>query len=256
MRVAEEGLLRRSGIARTLPPVLADNGHIGANGQGHHLYLLTLTAPSEKDHSRFIPGRAGYRPGCRCRIASLAAWNAQASACWNRLRTALADTYDLAYFRAVEVQDGKRSLGLTDPRFALHHHVLLTTTEPVDAGRLHDLVTAAGYGCVMDLEHLVPGSRKAARYVSKYVTKACDQKGEVAWYRDIVNRETGEITEQTEAKFRTWSMSRNWGITMAEAVAASRAALASRAAAATSSGENPGPQLDGHQSTDLASAGP
>jgi hypothetical protein len=122
-----------------------------------------------------------------------------------------------AYFSAVEVQELNR--------YALHRHVLLVMDRPAEIGLLHEWATSAGYGCVFDLEPLVPGSRKAARYVAKYVSKSCDARVGVPWLRQTVDRATGEIEDSTSATYRTWSSSRTWGVTMREVVAASRAAV-------------------------------
>jgi len=130
-----------------------------------------------------------------------------------------------AYMGAVEVQDGKRKHQMGGGRGALHRHALLVLDSPADVLALHEWVTAAGYGCSMDLEPLVPGSRKYARYVAKYVTKSCDARADVPWLRVQLDRETGELEDKTDATFRTWSSSQSWGLTMAAIVAASRAAV-------------------------------
>lgn len=222
-RVAEDGLLRRSPGGPVSPPLMSASWAHGRSGQPPaHMYLLTLTAPSDRPHQRFIPGRRGRHGACGCWSDNLAVWNAGASGCWNRLRTSMSREWSVDYFRATEVQDGHRG---GSGRGALHHHVLLVVSEPVSVDRLHELATAAGYGCVMDLEPLEPGSRKAARYVAKYVTKSADQREIVPWSRESVDRQTGEITEDHRPTFRTWSASRSWGLTMAECVAAAKRAV-------------------------------
>lgn len=178
-------------------------------------YMLTLTAPSDRAHRRFVPGRRGDHGPCDCSAGfDLAEWNGGQGKAWNRLRTALVREYPgLVYLRSVEVQD----------RGALHLHVLLVGDVPVDALTVHGLALAAGFGCVLDLAP-VKGSAGAARYVAKYVSKACDQRERVPWHDVRVDRATGEMTDRTDAAYRTWSASRTWGITMREVVEASRAA--------------------------------
>jgi hypothetical protein len=132
--------------------------------------------------------------------------------------------YGFDYLRAVEVQD----------RGALHLHLICHADEPMDPLTVQRLALAAGFGCVMDLAPITPGSRKHAYYVSKYVTKACDQRGQVPWARDRVDTYTGEIYNDPRPTFRTWSSSRGWGLTMAALKAdAARLAEAARARART-----------------------
>lgn len=206
-RVADEGMLRALYL------------HQGAR---RFAYLWTLSAPSTGPHQRFIPGRRGRHGWCSCEITDLATWNARQGSAWNRLRTSLRDQIpEAAYFRAVEVQDGKR--GGTG-RGALHLHVLLVVDQVLNVDQLHALALAAGFGCVMDLELLPAGSTKAARYVSKYVSKACDSRTDVPW---AAVTDDGEPlrTDPFRATYRTWSQSRNWPCRMAEVVDASRLAV-------------------------------
>jgi hypothetical protein len=162
----------------------------------------------------------------------MGAWNADAATCWNRLRTGLArESGGLRFFRAAEVQ--KRGL--------LHYHVIVKWAKPVPLHRIHALATDAGFGCVIDLRPIDPGSTWSQHYVSKYVTKSCDDRDEVRWERldyARVDRETGEIPITTTPTFRTWSCSRDWGLTMAEIVAAARRAAVLRPEAAESLGED------------------
>lgn len=191
------------------------------NRAGSSTYLLTLTAPSWRAHNRYIPGRRGRHgtcwtcPGAHPDGLHLERWNGLESAAWNRLCTRLRREGLLAFMGAVEVQR----------RGALHRHVLLVLDRPADVGRLHEWATAAGYGCDLDLEPLIPGSRKYSRYVAKYVTKSCDARGRVPWLRVKLDRWTGELVDKTDATFRTWSSSQSWGLTMRELVAASRSAV-------------------------------
>jgi hypothetical protein len=78
------------------------------------------------------------------------------------------------------------------------------------------LAIAAGYGHSIDLQPLERGSRKAALYVSKYVTKSADARDDVPWWGSFVDESTGEVLEGlTDPTFRTWSQSRKWGTSMA-----------------------------------------
>lgn len=195
---------------------VADAGLSAGARRGRRLYLLTLTAPSQGPHRRWVPGEKGVHGDCDCWVEDLAAWNGSQAKCWNRLRTWLTREYpSLRYFRAVEVQD----------RGALHLHVLLVLDESVSIQAVQAAALASGFGCVIDLEPLTPGSPKAARYVSKYVTKACDTRESVPWYDERLDRWTGEILERTEAAYRTWSSSQSWDLTMRECVAAARRAV-------------------------------
>jgi hypothetical protein len=120
-----------------------------------------------------------------------------------------------AYFRATEVQDGKRSVTPGAGRGALHHHSILRTVTPLDVKTLRQLAIDAGYGHSIKLDVLDPRSRSAAAYVAKYVTKACDTRGIVPWWAMVIDYETGEVTEGlVPARYRTWSQSQNYGSTM------------------------------------------
>lgn len=75
---------------------------------------------------------------------------------------------------------------------------------------------AAGFGHSIDLAPAPPGSKRAAYYVSKYVTKATDSRDSVPWWGEVIDYDTGEVTEDVvPGRYRTWSMSREWGLTMA-----------------------------------------
>jgi hypothetical protein len=130
------------------------------------------------------------------------------------------DSGDLEFLRATECQK----------RGALHYHVIMWSSEPLDLNVLRQLAIRCGFGHEVDLSPVQPGSRKHARYVAKYVTKACDLRDEIPWVIDDVDEETGEIRRlRTVGRYRTWSASRGWGLTMREVrliarVAAQRAA--------------------------------
>ena len=184
-------------------------------------YLLTLTAPGSIDHLQWDPGFArGSRLPCHCTSSDVAGWNPEAGACWNRFRTALRRlSPDLEFHRFAEVQD----------RGALHHHVLLVTPVDLDVLALQDLALAAGYGCVIDLRAVPLGEEsRAARYVSKYVTKGAD-RAKCHWRTDKVDRTTGEVTEVTAATYRAHSSSTGWGITLREIREVIRTAARARA---------------------------
>jgi hypothetical protein len=190
-----------------------ETGLIGAPG---HAYFVTLTAPSLEPHRQWVQGKVSHRPDCSCweHGMTLGGWNRQESACWNRLRTALARrTGGLAYAGAVEAQE----------RGALHRHVVIRTATPVTPAEVQSLALAAGYGCVFDVQEI----RSAAgmgRYLSKYVTKGAD-RDRVPWEDARVNHSTGEITLHTTPTYRLRSQSQTWGCTMREvrSVAAAQA---------------------------------
>lgn len=204
------------------------------------LYLLTLTAPGVAQHT--MPSG----DVCPCTPAGgvdLAEWNAGAAAAWNRMRTRLrAEVPDLQYLRAVEVQK----------RGALHLHVIVWSPVPLDKARLRRLAIGYGFGHELDLAAIVPGSRRHAYYVSKYVTKACDSRDEVPWRADVADERTGEIRRlRTTATYRTWSASRGWGLTMRECREAARKA---REAAAAAAGQAVSQVLGGESAAPAGSA--
>ena len=190
----------------------------GCNRPDGYLYMLTLTAPGRELH-RMPSGDV-----CPCTPdggVDLAVWNPSASARWNRLRTDLRrDTPELQYLRAVEVQK----------RGALHLHVLVWSPVPLDQAALRRSAIHYGFGHELDLAPVEPGSRRYAYYVSKYVTKACDQREDVPWTVDQLDTETGEIRpSRTVAGYRTWSASQRWGLTMSALKAVSAAQARRRA---------------------------
>lgn len=199
--------------------------------EGGYLYLLTVTAPGARAHCKKAGcGGEGDGRGCRherCRCTpvggiDLAEWNASHSKRWNHLRTLLRREWeDLEYFRGVEVQDGKR--GGTS-RGALHDHAMVWSSTPLDVKRLRGMALAAGFGHAVDLAEVDAQSRKAAYYVSKYVTKSADSREDVPWAADAVNVTTGEVSRVTVAgRYRTWSQSRGWGDSMGKVRAAAQA---------------------------------
>ena len=205
-------------------------------------YLLTLTPPGDGPHCK--KAGCGAAPFCRHELCpctpwegvDLAVWNTQASRFWNALLTLIERHYGTrpAYFRAAEVQDGKRRddrLG----RGGLHFHVLVSIPAQLarrgDDGRwralpdLRRLAIEAGFGHEVDVQPIDGRSAGAAEYVTKlvagYVTKSADLRDDVPWLSYDVDRSTGEVTESTAPTFRTWSQSKTWGTTMAAIRAAS-----------------------------------
>jgi hypothetical protein len=184
----------------------------------HH---LTITAPGAQAHCKKSGCAATdcAHEKCDCTPpggVSLGEWNPTASKRWNHLLTLVERHYGERpqYFRAVECQDGKRVVDGCG-RMALHFHVLLRTDCSVSERTLRKLAIQAGFGHELKLQQLAPGSRAAARYVAKYVTKSCDERDEVPWLVDQVD-DDGEITaESRPATFRAWSQSKGWGTTMA-----------------------------------------
>ncbi|MEZ0494668.1 hypothetical protein AB2L28_20725, partial [Kineococcus sp. TBRC 1896] len=129
-------------------------------------------------------------------------WNALAGRRWNHLRTLLRRQFPgCEFFRAAEVQE----------RGALHLHVVFWSPTPVSVHALQALAAVAGFGCNTRWDAAGSDATRFAGYVSKYVTKATDDRGEVPW--DVLDPATGELVE-SRATFRTWSQSRGFGCTM------------------------------------------
>ncbi len=196
------------------------------NGAGIHLangmvgYFLTLTAPGTKaGHRRWLQGkqRGRRREVCGCEDHGLSdgMWNAGESGNWNRLRTSLARDRQVIFVGAVETQ--KRGM--------LHRHVMLFSDQVLTYDEVQSLALSAGYGCVLDLEP-IRSSAKAARYISKYVTKASGDRAVVPWER--LDMATGELAGR-RATYRLWSSSRKWGVTMREMRATQAAQARQRA---------------------------
>lgn len=162
-------------------------------GEGR-FYLATFTSPSDTGEHCYVKGcrsRDGSCPHTKCPCTppggvDLAVWNAQCGKAWNRLRTALRKLHPgLEFFRAVEVQDGKRVASGVG-RGALHLHVIVFAPAALGSVlELRRLAMRAGFGHSVDLAEIAPGSRKASYYVSKYVGKACDEREAVPWHRVV-----------------------------------------------------------------------
>jgi hypothetical protein len=220
---------------------VVDAGMHVQTSDGRRLWLLTVTAPGSHDHGRWTPAQhyvqGARREPCTCHQGvDLADWNPSASACWNRLRTALSRlSGDVEYYRAAEVQDGSRG---GPGRGALHHHVVLATRSELDVREVQLLALAAGYGCVIDLQAVDRGNMlDLAGYVSKrlagYVSKSSgSHRLEVPWRADVADGETGEVRRlHTVPTYRTHSQSQGWGCTIREVRAVQRDQARRRAAA-------------------------
>lgn len=204
----------------------------GMRRESGYLYLLTLTAPGKGVHHK----RGGEV--CRCTGpggVDLAAWNTTHSRRWNHFRTRLRQAYpDAQYFRGVEVQT----------RGALHDHAMVWSAEPLPLSWVRELAMDCGFGHSVDLAPCIPGSRKAAYYVAKYVTKATDSRESVPWIGERLDVRTGEVTVGlVPGRYRTWSTSREWGTTMAAVREAAREYAASKRAEAQPAAA-PGPEPD------------
>lgn len=194
-----------AGRYRRAVRAVAHSGMVAQRSSRGFLYLLTLTAPGERAHS--LPG--GQM--CRCTPVGgvhLADWNASHSQRWNQLRTNLRRDHEgLEFMRGVEVQT----------RGALHDHAMIWSPTALVLSEVRGRAMDAGFGHSVDLASCEPGSRKAAYYVAKYVTKACDARGRVPWSADVVDLATGIASRMTvPGRYRTWSCSRGWGLRMAD----------------------------------------
>lgn len=204
---------------------LIEDGAGYQDAKGLRAYFVTLTAPGERDHFRWYQGK---RPrervicGCHEHGQSLAFWNTQESACWNRLRTAITRTARVQFVGAVEPQE----------RGALHRHVLMFTDAQLDYAEVQEQALAAGYGCVLDMQPL-ESRKQIARYLAKYVGKGASGRAKVPWLSVVVqdyDRHTGELIEVSKPPtYRLWSSSRHWGVTMKEIKAAQGAQARQRA---------------------------
>lgn len=187
---------------------VADSG-LNRDARSYNMAMLTFTAPGTSRHrDKSSPGQ----PWCSCTPeggVDLAEWNASHSRRWNHLRTMIRREFPwVEFMRGVEVQT----------RGALHDHVIAwSPARQWDVRVLRELAIRAGFGHEVDVAPCAPKSLRAAYYVSKYVTKACDVREQVAWAGDVVDLDTGEISRgRIPARYRTWSCSRNWGLTMKE----------------------------------------
>jgi hypothetical protein len=187
-----------------------------------YVYLVTLTAPGEVGHQRFVPGVRGRHGVCGCESScpDLAAWNEAAAGHWNHLATLIRRRYPgTQYARVAEVQK----------RGAIHHHIPIAFPEPVDVAWLHAAALAAGYGCVIDVDPVKDPAQVAA-YIAKYTTKGGRDRTLCKWSKLLVDVETGEVTrERCWPTYRAWSSSRDFGPTIAYLRSLAREQAQSRA---------------------------
>jgi hypothetical protein len=172
-----------------------------SDNPAERLWLLTLTAPGERQHA-LRDGRT-----CDCTPdggVNLPVWNAQAGKGFNRfvqdLRRALGD---VEYCRAAEVQK----------RGALHFHVLVrcdSLGRSVDNPRrpegewwLRRLAIKHGFGHSVDLQ--VVRTEAAAGYCAKYASKSAADRDALPW----LDVRTGEVGTGNR-RYRPWSSSRRW----------------------------------------------
>ena len=200
-----------------------DTAQDGMHAPDGRFYLLTLTAPGMAQHcKRKGCSRAPHCPHEMCPCTppdgvDLPRWNPTCGARWNVLLKLIERHYGVrpTYFRGVEIQDGKRREDNVG-RGALHLHVLVRIDVVLTTAVLRRLAISAGFGHALVLDELAPGSKRAAVYVSKYVSKACDVRDEVPWLVETLDPETGKTHSKTDATYRTWSKSRAWGKAMHE----------------------------------------
>jgi len=170
-----------------------------------YVYLLTLTAPSHRYHYK------GNGDLCECspdveipQDEYLAQFNANASTYWTHfLKQLRRRARGIEYFRAVEIQQ----------RGAIHYHVIIKSDDPLSLKAIRTLAVGTGWGHSVQLD-LIDDVQRVAGYVAKYVTKAVSARSSVPWFRDVVDRETGEITSSFRPTFRAWSCSLGWGVSM------------------------------------------
>jgi hypothetical protein len=185
-------------------------------------HFITLTAPGRDEHKRWYQGKRPHRrQECSCHRHGLSdgQWNAQESACWNRLRTAITRDRLVVFAGSVETQR----------RGMLHRHLVVFTDQRLEHAELQDLALRAGYGCVLDVEQL-ESPQKAARYISKYASKGAADRPDVPWSSTVVDQDTGELVDTPkQATYRLWSSSQKWGVTMKQLKAAAGAQARARA---------------------------
>jgi hypothetical protein len=213
--------------------------------------VLTVTAQGDRRHRDLTKPGA---PWCPCTPAGgvdLAQWNGGIGNRWSRMLETLRRSgllgEDVEYFRAVEVQDGKRRRDGRG-RMALHEHVIIRAKGVVrlDAAlveALRDIAMHHGYGHELRIERPAVSrdgrARLAAWYAAKYVSKATTVRTEVPWRREylgnkhsvaeVVDRETGEVRQVARVEERwtprtylTWTASRGWGASMKSVKTAQR----------------------------------
>jgi hypothetical protein len=191
--------------------------------------LLTVTAPSEKGahclRHRKCGGGGWDCVACPCSPVGgvdLAEWNASLTKRMNRLLEAMRRgeaspmvggrrrPVGFDYLQGRELQE----------RGALHVHAVLIPRgrAPLQFDRkaLRELAMRHGFGHELKLERIGTsghGGSKAkspgrvAGYVSKYVSKAADERGRAPW---------ASLPRRRQAPYRTWTRSRGWPRSMKE----------------------------------------
>jgi uncharacterized protein YbjQ (UPF0145 family) len=108
------------------------------------------------------------------------------------------------FFRAVELQ----------VRGVIHLHVIVWSPgRRITATAVQPLALAAGFGCNVKVTHSGEDVARFARYVTKYVTKSVDGRGDCPW--DVLDPVTGEL-RASAATYKAWSQSLGFGCRMRE----------------------------------------
>jgi hypothetical protein len=202
---------------------IAHLGVLDRLAAGGYLGLVTFTAPGVAGHRRWVIGGRATQL-CDCHESAphgVGAWNRRASRRWNHLRTLIRREYPGAeFYRAVEPQK----------RGALHLHVILWSPIKPDPVVLQRLALQAGFGCNTRLDPC-KGAEDGARfanYVTKYVTKAIDDRSDLPW--DDLDTTSGELVA-AQPTYRPWSQSAGFGVRMKthlDAITAQRRLAADR----------------------------
>jgi hypothetical protein len=149
----------------------------------------------------------------------LADWNCSHARRWNHFLTLMRRQYPgFQFMRGVEPQSGDRRRDHMG-RGALHDHWLADADIPILESTVRKLAMRAGFGHSVKVLPVEQGSKREAYYVSKYITKASDQRSAVPWRADVIDPVTGELHEGqlVDGRYRTWSTSRRWGLTLGQA---------------------------------------
>ncbi len=191
--------------------------------------FLTVTAPSEKGaHCRRHRRCQGAGWDCLPCVCSpvggvdLADWNATLTKRMNRMLEALrrGEASPMVGGRRRPVSFDYVQGREVQRRGALHVHAVLLPRGraplQLDRKALRELVMRHGFGHEIEFERIgtsqhggskakTPG--RVAGYVSKYVSKAADQREEVPW---------PALPRRRQAPYRTWTRSRGWPRSMKE----------------------------------------
>lgn len=180
---------------------------------------FTLTPPSEIGTHCYVEGCAGLtcsHEKCPCTPEGgidLGEWNATLGKRFSNFLRSWERWYGERpqYSKAVETQK----------RGGLHLHVPYRSGVHITEAVVKHLAMANGFGHEVDVQVVDPGDAGAvarlAVYVSKYVSKAVDDRKEVPWADDYTDPWTGEARKiDGPARYRTFSQSRQWGPSMRE----------------------------------------